>query len=177
MGGRLRESSFGASSRSLDLHPCERLHARDCTTSRTLIGRWKCPLAHAAGRPRGAERVPAAARLPREELHLPRQAVRQEEAGGGRQRGRRGAGGQCRQGDRRRGQERAAEACVRGRAGAGAAEGVLRPLHPPDGLQLALPVHHPGVQHLLHHRQSQAVLRRRAGAACSLFEFLYCLPF
>ena len=40
---------------------------------------------------------------------------------------------------------------VRGRAGAGAEEGPVRPLRAAARLQLALPLHHPGVQHLLHH--------------------------
>ena len=44
---------------------------------------------------------------------------------------------------------------VRGRPGAGAAQGAVRPLCTAAGLQLPLPLHHPGVQHLLHHRAAR----------------------
>ena len=120
----------------------------------------------AAAHARRARRAPAPARVPRPQVSAAGQALGEgAQARARRPRRRRGRGRRRGEGWQEEGRPR-----VRGRARSRAEEGSVRQVRADAGLQLAVPVHHPGVRHLLHHRGApQARPRRpRRGAAAGV---------
>ena len=146
----------GSASGCCSTSPCSRCRGSSQHRGRDVVQ-------DAAAHARRARRAPAPARVPRPQVSAAGQALGEgAQARARRLRRRRGRGRRRGEGWQEEGRPR-----VRGRARARAEEGQVRQVRADAGLQLAVPVHHPGVRHLLHHRGApQARPRRpRRGAA------------